>query len=141
MTAASLDAPPFAPVAVDSTAVIEALVHVFARWQFTRHDAARTLGIAPRTWDRWRGESPPSTLPVDTIERAGHLIAIDLAVGALFGDGERDAPHPLERAGTGPDGVTPAVAWLRSGSTTDLYRVRVALEAALGGPAILARPS
>lgn len=105
----------------------------FDHWGLSDHEAATILDVAPDVWASWCAV-PPATLPPECLDRMTEVVALEVLtwcapIGAR--PTTPGGPHPLFLPGTGPDGVRPAIDWLRTGRLEDLRAVRVAFERAV----------
>ncbi len=102
-------------------------------WELSVDEQITLLGVGARsTYFKWK-QSPPATLPADTLERLSYILGIYKALQILLPD-ERAADAWVRRPNSAPpfNGQS-ALERMLQGRVVDLYEVRRYLDAERGG--------
>ncbi|AZG06536.1 DUF2384 domain-containing protein [Pigmentiphaga sp. H8] len=115
-----------------AAAALRAFFRIAQAWQLNAEESATLLGVPRSTMFRWKN-NPPAPLPRDVLERLSLVFGIYKALQVLLPVPELADAWPRKPNDAPPFGGHPALKFMLSGMTSDLYVVRSYLDAQRGG--------
>jgi uncharacterized protein (DUF2384 family) len=130
--AASLDSAPPRDAASKDAVAVKAMARVFKFWRVSGDEAARLVGVSPRTWSRMKKDEWAGSLSKDQRLRASAIVGLYKGLHLYFGDNLAD--KWVKMVNTGPlfRGVAP-LDFMLAGTVMDIIATRQYVDAIRGG--------